>query len=149
VKAALEEAVHRIMASSRYFPVVKIYLVNGWTKNRHIRGTTIAKAMETNTGLMTVMEVKEPADVPRLEMTCVMTSPATSSSMAALERMTPSLLFSRPLVLRMVKVVPREVEQRAAPAAKACTADALSSFSKTKDRAMGVPTPIKATRPER
>jgi hypothetical protein len=38
--------------------------------------------------------------------------------MAALESTTPRRLLLNPLVERTVKVVPREVEQRAAPAAK-------------------------------
>lgn len=49
----------------------------------------------------------------------------------------------------MVNVVPSEVEQSAAPAANACTGVAFRSFNRTKERAIGVPTPMRATSPER
>jgi hypothetical protein len=52
-------------------------------------------------------------------MTCTITKPTTSSIMAALVSTTPRREEERPLALSTVKVVPRLVEQRAAPAAKA------------------------------
>lgn len=105
--------------------------------------------MDTKTGRTTVVALNEPADEPRLDITWTITSPATSSSIAALDMMTPSRLLSRPLVLRMVNVVPREVEQRAAPAANACTGVAPSKAWRVKDKAMGSPTPMRATVPDR
>lgn len=78
-----------------------------------------------------------------------MTNPATSSSMAALDKITPSRLLSSPLVRRMVNVVPRDVEHNAAPEANAWTGVAFTNFSKMNDRPMGVATPIRATVPEK
>jgi hypothetical protein len=69
--------------------------------------------------------------------------------MAALVKTTPSLVVDRPLVPRMVNVVPRLVEQRAAPAAKACSRDALNMDFKAKDKPMGRRMPVTATPDER
>ena len=56
---------------------------------------------------------------PRLEMTCTITRPTTSSIIAALVSTTPNLVDDSPLDARTVKVVPKLVEHKAAPAAKA------------------------------
>jgi len=69
--------------------------------------------------------------------------------MAALESITPSLLSDSPLVLRMVKVVPSDVEQRAAPAANACRGEIVRSFINMKESPMGTPMPVRATRTDR
>jgi hypothetical protein len=84
-----------------------------------IKGLTTAKAIDTSIGLITVIAENEDAVDPSLEITETMTRPTTSSIMAALVRTVPSRVFVRPLVPRMVKVVPRLVEHSAAPAAKA------------------------------
>ena len=101
--------------------------------------------METKTGLITVVELKDEADPPRFEITCTMTRPTTSSIMAALVKTTPRRDLVRPLVDRTVKVVPRLVEHRAAPAEKAWRGVAPSSCWRTKERPMGTPIPVAAT----
>ena len=50
-----------------------------------------------------------------------------------------------PLVLRMVNVVPKLVEQSAAPALKACSGVAEARGSRLKDSAIGMAMPVKAT----
>ena len=87
---------------------------------RHTTGEITAKARDTQIGLTTIMALKEELPPPKFEMTCTMTRP-TTSSMAALARTTPSLDLMRPLVPKTVKVVPRLVEQSAAPAASGGT----------------------------
>lgn len=57
-------------------------------------------------------------DGPKLEITWTMTRPTTSSIMAALVSTTPSLELIRPVERSTVKVVPKLVEHKAAPAAK-------------------------------
>lgn len=99
--------------------------------------------MDTITGLTTVTAVK--SDDPRFVMTCTMTRPTTSSIIAALVSTVPRRVADRPLVLRMVKVVPKLVEQSAAPAAKACNGVASTRPCSEKDRAIGMPTPVAAT----
>lgn len=58
-------------------------------------------------------------------------------------------MLDNPLVLRTVKVVPRLVEQSAAPAAKACRGVALERDCRVKERAIGKPIPVAATATER
>lgn len=58
-------------------------------------------------------------------------------------------MVDNPLVLRIVKVVPKLVEQSAAPAAKAWSGVALERDCRTKERAMGKLIPVIATRVER
>lgn len=58
-------------------------------------------------------------------------------------------MVDSPLALRIVNVVPRLVEQSAAPAAKACMGVASTSDSRTKERAMGKLIPVIATATER
>jgi hypothetical protein len=82
-------------------------------------------------------------------MTCTITSPTTSSIIAALLNTVPSLVLDNPLVLRIVKVVPRLVEQSAAPAAKAWSGVALERDCRTNERAMGKLIPVMATAVER
>jgi hypothetical protein len=69
--------------------------------------------------------------------------------MAALVKTTPSLDEESPLAARTVKVVPRLVEHRAAPAAKACTDVAPTNSCRIKERAMGTRIPVTATAEER
>lgn len=95
------------------------------------------------------MTALKDAASPRLEMTSTMTSPTTSSSIAAVVRTVPSRVADNPVVLKIVKVVPKLVEQSAAPAAKACMGVAPTRGSKTKERAMGKEIPVIATATER
>lgn len=74
-----------------------------------------------------------------------MTSPTTSSIIAALVRTTPRRVVVRPLVDKTVNVVPRLVEHRAAPAAKACTGVAPRRPCRMKEKAMGSVMPVSAT----
>jgi len=111
---------------------------------RQIRGIKTANAIDTNTGRITVISVKdEPA--PRVGMIWTMTRPTTSSIIAALDSTTPRRLSVRPLVARTVKVVPSDVEHSAAPAAKACTGDTGRRPRRTKERPMGAAMPVRAT----
>ena len=82
---------------------------------------------------------------PRLEMTWTMTSPTTSSSIAALVRITPRRVDVKLLERRRAKVVPRLVEQRAAPAAKLCSVEAFTRGFKVKDKPTGIAIPVRAT----
>lgn len=72
-------------------------------------------------------------------------SPTTSSIIAALVRTTPIRVVIRPDADMMAKVVPRLVEHKAAPAAKAWMGDALFSLIKTYDNPIGSATPVRAT----
>jgi hypothetical protein len=114
---------------------------------RQVRGATIANASDTTTGLTTVTALMLPP--PRFEMTCTITRPTTSSIIAALVRTIPSLECERPLEARTVKVVPKLVEHRAAPAAKAWRGVALRSPCRENDRAIGNTIPVRATAEER
>ena len=58
-------------------------------------------------------------------------------------------MLDRPLVLRIVNVVPRLVEQSAAPAANAWSGIAFDRDCRTNERAMGKPIPVIATAVER
>jgi hypothetical protein len=69
--------------------------------------------------------------------------------MAALVNTTPSLDEDSPLDARTVNVVPRLVEHRAAPAAKACTGVAPTNSCRMKERAIGARMPVTATAEER
>ena len=53
------------------------------------------------------------------------------------------------VVERMLKVAPRLVDPRAAPAAKACNKVAPASLDSTKDSPIGAPIPVRATEIER
>src|SRR6187200_1262223 len=77
-----------------------------------------------------------------------MTRPITSSIMAALVRTTPSLDEDSPLEARTVNVVPRLVEQSAAPAANACRGVAPVKPWREKERAIGTSMPVIATAEE-
>ena len=57
-----------------------------------------------------------------------MARPITSSIMAALVSTTPKRVVVSPLVLRIVKVVPRLVEHKAAPAENACREVVLANL---------------------
>lgn len=116
----------------------------GFAIKRQIRGINTAKAIDTNTGLMTVISVnEEPA--PRLEMIWTMINPTMSSIMAALVSTTPKRLSVSPLVESTVNVVPSDVEHSAAPAAKACTGESGKRPRRTKERPMGAAIPVRAT----
>lgn len=101
--------------------------------------------MDTKTGLMTVVTLNDEAETPRLEMTCTMTRPTTSSIMAALVRTTPKRDLVSPLVVSTVKVVPKLVEQSAAPAANACNGVAPKRPWRTKESPIGALMPVIAT----
>lgn len=68
--------------------------------------------------------------------------------MAALVRTTPILVVLKPLVCMTVNVVPRLVEHNAAPAAKACSGEALTNTVRTKERPIGSTIPVNATQEE-
>lgn len=87
--------------------------------------------------------------VPRFEIICTITSPITSSIIAALPKTTPRRVLARPVVERIVKVVPMLVEQSAAPAANACRGVAESRDMRINERPMGTPTPVVATSAEK
>lgn len=78
-------------------------------------------------------------------MIWTMTNSITSSIIAALDRITPSLDCAKPLVLSTVKVVPRLVEHKAAPAAKHCSGVASMMYRRMKESPMGKPMPVTAT----
>lgn len=65
--------------------------------------------------------------------------------MAAVDKTVPRRVCVSPLVLSTVNVAPKLVEQRAAPAAKACKGVALLSLSSKKENAMGSKIPVAAT----
>ena len=58
-------------------------------------------------------------------------------------------MLDSPLVLRIVNVVPKLVEQSAAPAANAWSGVAFERDCRTNERAMGKPIPVIATAVER
>jgi hypothetical protein len=72
-----------------------------------------------------------------------------SSIIAALVRTTPNRELESPLDASTVKVVPRLVEQRAAPAAKACRGVASKRLGRENESAIGTPIPVRATADER
>jgi hypothetical protein len=78
-----------------------------------------------------------------------MTRPTTSSIIAALLSTTPRRDVVSPLVPSTVKVVPRLVEHRAAPAAKHWRGVALMRLPRTKDKPTGRPMPVTATADDR
>lgn len=57
----------------------------------------------------------------------------------------PRRVIVRPLVLSTVKVVPNDVKQSAALAAKACKGVAFASLSSENEKAMGKHMPVVAT----
>lgn len=74
-----------------------------------------------------------------------MARPTTSSSIAAEVSTTPSLVVVRPVVPRTVKVVPKLVEHKAAPAANACRGVAPANPWRANDRPIGTQIPVSAT----
>lgn len=122
-------------------------IVSGRTMNLQKTGMMIAKPRETTTGLTTVMATK--VSPPRFEITWTMIRPMTSSIMAELVKTTPRRVAERPLVPRIVNVVPRLVEHKAAPAAKDCNEVALSMGITAKERPIGRTIPVVATMDER
>jgi hypothetical protein len=78
-----------------------------------------------------------------------MTRPATSSIIATPLRTVTSLDLSRPVVERIVNVVPMFVEHSAAPAPNAWRGVASIRRISTNDRAIGVATPVNAAIAER
>ena len=77
-----------------------------------------------------------------------MTRPTTSSSIAALVVTVPSRVAIKFVVDRIVKVVPRLVALRAAPAVKACKEFADANSLRIKDKPIGTPIPVTATQRE-
>jgi hypothetical protein len=69
--------------------------------------------------------------------------------MAALVNTTPKRVDERPLVPKIVKVVPRLVEQRAAPAANACSDEAPTRDCSKNENPIGTAIPVRATPDER
>jgi hypothetical protein len=97
---------------------------------------------------MTVTASNEEEE-PKLEMTWTIIKPTTSSIIAADVRTTPRRLELKPLVLKRVKVVPKLVEQSAAPAANAWNDEAPIIGERINDRPMGATMPVSATRVDR
>jgi len=91
------------------------------------------------------MLLKEDTEPPRCDITWTKTRPTTSSIMAALVRTVPSLVVVSPLVRSIVNVVPRLVEQRAAPAANACRGVADTRILSENENSMGNTIPVIAT----
>jgi hypothetical protein len=118
-------------------------IVTGTTINLHRIGITIANAKDTTIGLTTV--IASNASPPRFEITWTMIRPTTSSIIAALVKTTPRRVAESPLVPRIVNVVPRLVEQSAAPAEKACNGVALSIDMTAKEKPIGSRIPVVAT----
>ena len=116
--------------------------------NRHAAGRRIPNANETKTGRMTVTALNAGED-PRVEITCTIIRPTTSSIMAAEVSTTPKREEVRLLLLRRVNVVPRLVEQRAAPAANAWRGEAPTRGERMKERPIGAAIPVVATKMER
>jgi uncharacterized membrane protein len=81
-------------------------------------------------------------------MICTITRPTTSSIIAAFVVTVPRRVEIRFVVDRIVKVVPRLVALRAAPAAKACNEVAPTSSLRMKDKPIGAPMPVIATHRE-
>lgn len=75
--------------------------------------------------------------------------PTTSSIIAAVVSTTPNRVTDSPLVAMTVKVVPRLVEHRAAPAAKACSGVAPTKPTRAYESAIGTVMPVRATPAER
>ena len=92
---------------------------NGFTTHRQARTRTKTAAKLTPTGRKIVPIPTLPPLTPSSDTICTMIRPTISSSIAAVVRTVPSLVVTRLQVLRTAKVVPRLVEQRAAPAANA------------------------------
>jgi hypothetical protein len=114
---------------------------------QQVTGATTANARETRIGRTTVTGLMLPP--PRFDMTWTITRPTTSSIMAALVKTTPSREDDNPLAASTVKVVPRLVEQSAAPAAKAWRGVAPRSPRREKESAIGRAMPVTATAEER
>lgn len=87
---------------------------------------------------MTVAASNLDPEQPRLDITCAMTRPTTSSIIAALVNITPKRVVVSPLVRSKVNVVPKLVEHNAAPAAKHWSRDALAKHLRRKDSPMGI-----------
>jgi hypothetical protein len=114
-------------------------------------GVPKAKLNETRIGRTMACQVipdKIPFEVS-WEMMEAITSPAISSNRAALIRTTPTFVFlSRGSSNAMV--VPREVEQSAAPAVNACDQEYLYPKGRSsKDTPMGTKMPVMATTRDR
>ncbi len=119
------------------------------TMKTHAIGKSVAKAIETRIGRMTFTALKEEEEeFPRYEIIWTITSLTTSSSMAARDDTTPKRLVTSPLELNKIKVVPRLVDQRAAPAANAWRGVAFAMPIKGKDRPIGRRMPVEATATE-
>ena len=108
----------------------------------------------TRIGLITITgsnpdEPLPPLPPPRFEIIWTITNPITSSIMAALPSTTPSRVLASSVVERMVNVVPMLVDDSAAPAANAWREVAASRCMWIKERPMGTPTPVTATRAEK
>lgn len=124
-------------------------IVAGKTMKRQASTVATAKAMDTKIGRKTVTTDTDAPGEPKLETTWTMANPSTSSSIAALVRTTPRRVAVSLLERRTAKVVPRLVEQRAAPAAKHCRVEASVNDLRMKESAMGAEIPVSATPSER
>lgn len=121
----------------------------GMTTKRQSNGSTTENAKLTSIGLAMAVVVAETRAFPRSEIICTNTSPNTSSNTAAPVRTMPRRVVIRPLVFRTVNVVPRLVEQSAAPALKDPRGVASARGCKKNENAMGRHVPVKATKVDR
>lgn len=123
--------------------------ITGFTINLPQSSRRITRPKETAMGLITVTKLEEDSEFPKLDITLTRTSPTTSSNMVALVRTMPILVLVRPVVPRIVNVVPKLVEQRAAPAVNACKGVAMTRVPRENENAIGSPTPVTAIAVER
>jgi len=108
--------------------------------------TTTRNANETPIGRAIVSALISP---PRAAIILTITRPTTSSSMAAVTSTAPTLVEVNWAVERIANVVPSEVEESAAPAAKALsllTSVDVNKGIRSNERAIGARIPVNATR---
>ncbi|KAL2042906.1 hypothetical protein N7G274_004666 [Stereocaulon virgatum] len=94
---------------------------------------------------MTVTLLNDEAELPTSEIICTMIRPTTSSSIAAVVRTVPSCVVVKPLVLSTVNVVPKLVDDSAAPAAKAYNSVAFARAKMQNEKGIGKQMPAKGT----
>jgi hypothetical protein len=123
-------------------------LIKGLRMYLHPISSASTNPTETRIGLAMVimsMDSCETLFSPKSEMTRTIARPITSSNIAALVATIPRRVMIKFVLERMVKVVPRLVALSAAPAAKACSGLAATSFMSIKDSAIGTAIPVNAT----
>lgn len=120
------------------------FRIPGFTINLPQSNRIMTRPKETAIGLTTARTLEVDSELPKLDITSTRTSPTTSSNMVALVRTVPILVWISPVVPRIVNVVPKLVEHRAAPAVNACRGVAITRARRENENAIGSPTPVKA-----